>query len=150
MKKAMLMLLCSIIMSTLVFSQNRRQYVKQRIYEQKIEFIKSQVQLTPEEEKAFWPLYNDYRAKKDAIREQFKDVRKKFNQGNGSDANYVQYNDMMVQIAVSDATLLSSYYKKLKKVLPPQKIYQLFQAEKNFKKELLDKVTEGKNGFMIR
>jgi len=103
------------------------------------------VQLTPEEDKAFWPLYNDYMAKKDAIRDKFKDVRR--HERGGGEINYEQYNDMMTQIAVDEASLLSVYYQKLKKVLPAQKIYQLFQAERNFKKELLDKVSDGKNGL---
>ncbi|MDR3706582.1 MAG: hypothetical protein P4L28_11840 [Paludibacteraceae bacterium] len=145
MKKAVGILFCSILLTSVVFGQNRKQLIKQKIYEKKVEFIKSQVAFTPEEEKAFWPLYNDYMAKKDVIRDKYKDARK-YERG-GGEINYEQYNDMVTQMAVDDASLRYNFYLKMKKVLPAQKIYQLFQAERNFKKELLDKVSDGKNGL---
>jgi hypothetical protein len=146
MKKVVAILCCSVLLTGLAFGQNnRKQFIKQRIYEKKVEFIKSQVLFTPEEEKAFWPLYNDYMAKKDAIFDKYKDVRK--HTRGGGEINYEQYNDMVTQIAVDQASLRYNFYLKMKKVLPAQKIYQLFQAERNFKKELLDKVSDGKNGL---
>ena len=139
--KRVVVLICSILLvATFVSGQNRRELMKQRIYEKKVEFIKSQVTFTPDEEKAFWPLYKEYMTKKAAIREKFKDVRIQMRRG--ADINYEQYNDMVTQMAVDEATLIAVYYQKLKKVLPAQKIYQLFQAEKNFKKQLLEKVSD--------
>jgi hypothetical protein len=137
-------LLMGIVLFSVVAAQaqrfeRKRDEIKQRVYERRVEFIKDKVPMTREEENAFWPTYNDYNLKKEAIKERVRDSRK--NQRKEGVVDYERMNDQSVQMLVDEANLYADYYHKLKKLLPAQKIHLLFEAEKDFKKQLLDKVS---------
>jgi hypothetical protein len=145
MKKLVYLLSIGLLLAfaTQATAQNRKQKkdeIKQRIYERKVEFIKEKVPMTAEEEKAFWPMYNEYNQKKDAIRKKFRETKKQ--QRKNGTTDYEKMNDLSIQIIVDEANLTADFYQKMKKILPAQKIHLVFEAEKDFKKQLLDKVRE--------
>lgn len=145
MKKSVYLLSIGLLLAfaTQATAQNRKQKkdeIKQRIYERKVAFIKEKVSMTADEEKAFWPMYNEYNQKKDAIREKFRETKKQ--QRKNGTTDYEKMNDLAIQIIVDEANLTADFYQKMKKILPAQKIHLVFEAEKDFKKQLLDKVRE--------
>lgn len=120
----------------------RRERFKMKMYERKVDFIKEQVAFTPEEEQAFFPVYNEYNEKKHEIRKKLRHARKEMNRSGAT--NYELINDLEVEAELADANLQAVYYQKFKKILSAEKIYQVKKAERDFKKSLVDKVANRK------
>jgi hypothetical protein len=126
-------------MLAFVFASAQQTEKRKQFQQRKLAFIKQQVGFTAEEEKAFLPLYSDYSQKRRAASVKLREIKKNTKQ-TGSD--YEAFNNLTVQTQLEDARRLEAYYQKLKQILPAEKIYKLFQAEKDFKKQLLDKVSK--------
>lgn len=147
MKRILVCLMLSAFFASALLAQGgnrreQREQKKQQMQEMKIAFIKERVKLSAEEEKAFWPLYTEYVSQKQGLRENLRKSKREVKRGKSVD--YESLNDLAVKAELDEAALLSSFYNKIKKILPAEKIFQFYEAEKDFKKELLDKVRESK------
>lgn len=142
----MLLIMISVFVGLSLQAQNnkelRREKFKMKMYERKLDFIKEQVSFTAEEEKAFFPVYNEYSLKKHEIRKKLREARREMNKSGVM--NYELINDLEVETEQEDANLQAVYYQKFKKIISAQKIYEVKQAERNFKKKLVDKVANKK------
>ncbi|MCX6311679.1 MAG: hypothetical protein NT084_08580 [Bacteroidetes bacterium] len=116
----------------------------ERVQALKVAFITKQLNLTSDEAEKFWPIYNDYQDKRDAVRKQLqRDYRKVREQADQLSADELQkLADEEVALKVQDAALVSEMNSKLKNILPPKKLAQLYVAEEDFKKELIRILTE--------
>lgn len=118
----------------------------ERVQALKVEFITSALKLTPEEAEKFWPIYNEYSDKREAVRKQlnadYKKVREQADQL--SDEELTKLADDEMALKQQDADLQAEMHEKLKKVLPPKKLAQLYVAEDDFKKRLVQILTEDK------
>ncbi len=140
MKRYVLFLINVLLVATMASAQasGKRAQMRERMYEKKVEFINDRVAFTTEEDKAFWPVYKEYMEKR---REAKQDLRKmRHAVKNGEKVDYESYNDLVVQVEVDEAAISQEYYKKIKAILPPEKIYKLHMAEREFKKQLLERV----------
>lgn len=127
------------IVSTL-FSQGRPKDFQQRLNEirqKKIEFIQQRVQLTPEEAKQFWPLYNEYEEKRWDLMKASRQTFKQDRGLKGRNANYAEMTENMINFDLIRAQLAKTYYERFKKILPPEKLFQYYVADKEFKEWLL-------------
>lgn len=104
----------------------------------KVAFIKERVSFTASEEKAFFPVYNEYLEKKAEVKQELRVMRRAIKKGEKVD--YERYNDLVVKVEVEEAALSKEYYEKVKAILPAEKIYKLNMAEREFKKQLLESV----------
>jgi hypothetical protein len=138
-----------VLFSSAVFAQpggmrgNPPQERKDKIEAYKIAFITDKLQLTPQEAQKFWPVYNEYEAKRDAIRKKVMDANHNYRESDP--VTDQQANDLIeadLKDMQSNLDLAKEYYGKLKAVLPPQKIVQLIQAEKQFRRELLERLAD--------
>jgi hypothetical protein len=124
----------------------------ERIEALRVQFISNELQLTVEEAKVFWPLYNEFKAAEKEIqgdrfdRQRRKDPDKK-NLDNMSDEEIDQLvkEELQRQRALID--LREKYYSKFKAVLPVKKAAKLFKAEHDFNRRLLRELRDrgGKN-----
>lgn len=89
----------------------------------KVGFITERLQLSSEEAELFWPIYNEYNDKKYQL-------RKECNQKKGAD-------DFM-ECEKKQVALKNDYHAKFKNVLHEEKLGKLYQAEKDFKRKLLE------------
>lgn len=99
----------------------------------RIAFITDKVDLTPDEAKDFWPIYNEYVAKR-------QDLRKPMTVKGDPDAEI----KMTLENEEKLLSLKKEYYNKLKTVIPAEKIVRLKSAEKEFKKEILNIAKQGR------
>lgn len=119
---------------------------KQKIETYKIGFITEKLNLTPQEAQKFWPVYNEYQAKKQDLRKsmtgKYKDYRlsKEATEKQASELIDSSLNEMQANL-----DLAKDYYGKLKAILPPQKIVLLFNAERQFRRELLQRLADRNN-----
>lgn len=116
--------------------------MKEKIKAKKVAFITDKVGLTVEEAQVFWPLYNEFEQKRQAIYQR----RKKYLQSlrtdfsTMSEAKKEELADDFVATQVDEAELNSRYHEKFKEVLSIEKIIKLYHAEYQFKRHLLEEI----------
>lgn len=116
----------------------------ERVQALKVAFITKALNLTSDEAEKFWPIYNLYQDKREAARKQLQlDYKKIKEQADKlSPEEFQKLDEEIVALKVQDAALVSEMNDKLKAVLPPKKLAQLYVAEEDFKKELIKILTE--------
>ena len=113
---------------------------------QKIAFITQEVSLTPDEAKVFWPVYNEYEAKRQEMRKAFKnsDNFRKDEIDKLTEKEASQILDNQLVEAQKFVDLRKEYHTKFTSVLPAVKVLKLYDAEREFQKMLIDKIRQHK------
>jgi Spy/CpxP family protein refolding chaperone len=124
---------------------------KERIESAKIGFITRELQLTPDEAKAFWPIYNAMedelkKANRDPLREGLKTVRGEGGIDNLSDAQARELLAEIDKVGAEREAIRRTYQKEFLKVLPPQKVLKLHVAERKFKQEVMERLRDARKG----
>jgi hypothetical protein len=96
-------------------------------------YITERLELTPQEAEQFWPVYREYAAKRQTIRQQFRDAKK-----SGQDEKTLL--DLDLKIKQQELDLEKDYSGRLQKVITPQKLMNLRQAEGDFRKLILRQI----------
>ena len=136
-----------ILIITLIISANAlaqpNEKMQERIKAQKVAFITEKLNLSAEEAQGFWPIYNAFEAKQEALRKgDLREVKMKMRQGNVSDA---EANSLLSKIMNAETEMHNSKMKlmnDLKKVISAEKIIRLKAAEDAFNKKLLERLRE--------
>lgn len=154
MKRSAALLIALIIIG---FSQLRAQNPNlERLNAYKIAFITKKMNLTSREAEKFWPLYNEFQDKKFRLQQEKVMVNRDFNQTGStmSDKELTDAGDKYIALEMQEASLSQELHNKLKEVLPPAKIIRLYQAENQYKMQLLnelqDRRQQGRNNFNQR
>ncbi len=116
----------------------------ERVQSLKVAFITKALNLTSEEAEKFWPIYNEFQDKRDVVRKQLQANRQKVKDGAEtlSTEELMKLADEEMTLRQQDLDLQKEMHEKLKKVLPAKKLAQLYVAEEDFKKELLQMLKE--------
>lgn len=110
----------------------------ERIQSLRIAFITEELDLTPKESQAFWPIYNELLSKKEGLRG--KEIRNSDQDITDEEANALLKKSFENEQKRLD--LKREYFQKLKQVLPPRKLVRLPKAEQQFKRKLLRQVKQ--------
>lgn len=114
---------------------------------QRIAFITQKLELTPDEAKVFWPIYNEYDVKRHELKKSFKngdDFNKQaIDKLTESEASQILDNQIIEAQKFLD--LRKEYHAKFKSVLPAVKVLKLYDAERDFQKILMDKIRQHKS-----
>ena len=118
----------------------------------KIGFFTKKLNLTSEEAEKFWPVYNDYQSQRNIIQIDKLKLNRNFNQNESSlsDSQLEEIGDKYVDCLVRESTLAVSFHKKLKEVLPPAKVIMYYQAENQYKIQLLNELQAAKQQQKVR
>lgn len=124
---------------------------KERIESAKIGFITRELNLTPEEAKAFWPIYNAMeadlkKANRDPLREGLKTVRGEGGIDNLSDAQARELLAELDKVGAEREAVRRKYQKEFLKILPPQKVLKLHVAERKFRQEVMERLKDAREG----
>lgn len=154
MKKSHIIILLLFVSSS-VFAQkgshDNKRPDKEKVKAMKIAYITEKLNLTPSEAQQFWPTYNEYSSKRDALRKKMH-ATKKLEKTNptASDAEIAKRIEQHFKIREQELNLDKEYHTKFIKVLPIAKVEKLYIAEHDFMRELLRKMKKknggGKNG----
>ncbi|HEX2937237.1 MAG TPA: hypothetical protein VHO72_17920 [Bacteroidales bacterium] len=123
--------------------QTNKQFVN-KVQSQRIAFFTQRMEITPAEAQKFWPLYNEYTQKKNALSDEKNKLTKAYKANSATmtesevDATIQKY----VSLAKQETELLEDYNKKFRSVLPAQKVMKLYLAEFEFKEWLLKQIRE--------
>ncbi|WP_421938618.1 hypothetical protein [Pedobacter sp.] len=109
----------------------------------KIAFFTQKLDLSPEEAKIFWPIYNDMQAEQNALRkERFQKMisfKKTTEIDNLTDAQIQSLITNEFDMRQKDLNLEKKYYNRLKSSLPIKTVGKFYRAQEAFKRELLDR-----------
>ncbi len=119
---------------------------RERVEAMKVGFITQRLNLSPEEAKVFWPVYNKYRDELENLRKSRRDnlVDARTNIDDLSEKEVEKTVDSELIFRQNELDLLKKYHAQFKQVLPIKKVAMLYRAEEDFKRELLDRIKENR------
>lgn len=132
-----------IFIAQLVTAQRPNKHeMHKKVEAYKVAYLTEKLDLTTEEAQKFWPLYNDIKKQEDSLRRvEHKSLRKDGDViDTMTDKQLESFVDQRIKLAQQKLDLKKQYHSKLKEVLPIKKIAQLYIAEREFKKYLLNKL----------
>lgn len=132
--KRILILFLSILTCLSVNAQSSNW--KQKIQSEKIAYLTTAVDFTPEEAQVFWPVYNQYWKEYYAAH---KKTSKAFAQLQEDDTekDYEVLIKAYLDALETEQSIIISYYPKFKAVLPAEKVARFYVADENFRKQTL-------------
>jgi hypothetical protein len=127
---------------TMAVAQDRREpspEMFEKIKAEKISFFTSQLDLTPFEAQAFWPVYNEFEKKRFEIQRQIHDFERM------SDEEYAKLSETEIEKMTNnyiesfehEANLRKEYHQQFQKILPKKKVLQMYRAENEFRSHLI-------------
>lgn len=109
----------------------------------KIAWITEKLDLSAEEAKIFWPIYNDYNRELNALRKNHANKLisfRKINEINElSDAEVQTLITSELDYKQRELNIEKRYYEKFKHSLPIKTLAKFYRAQETFKKELLNR-----------
>jgi hypothetical protein len=143
-RKAMKILAAFLLMTfafsfSMVSAQNQN---RERLDAYKIALFTKRMNLTSQEAEKFWPVYNEYQNQRTQLQVEKQTIMRTFNQSEStlSDKEISELGDRYCEILVKESSLAVTFHKKLQEVLPPAKIIRLYQAENQYRLQLLNEL----------
>ena len=139
-------LICLFIFAapTWVVAQN---FDRNDIESYKIAWITKKLDLSTDDAKIFWPLYNQYTNEQQALRKERSgkliSMRKITEIDNLSDTEVDGMINTELMFKQREVNIDRKYYQKFKSALPIKTLAKFYRAQETFKKELLDKYRDG-------
>jgi hypothetical protein len=136
MKKAVIIFIIMIFPVVCLSGQNQN---LEKLNSYRIGFFTTKLNLSSAEAEKFWPVYNEYQKQKNLIQQEKIKLIRNFNQNESTlnESQMTEIGDKLVSSIVEESTLAVSFHKKLKDVLPPAKVIRFYQAENQYKAQLL-------------
>jgi hypothetical protein len=128
-----------VFLSTTLIAQDNHRFPKiEELHAQKWQIIIEQAQLTPKEievvqpvfmehEQALWKLHQENREFFKSAMKNAKTVK----------PNFAVLNDRYVENQVKEVKLFKEYHLKLRKLLQPETLFKYYNADRQFKRKLL-------------
>ena len=135
------LLITLLLLTTVSLGRASAQNDNQRIESAKIGYITNRLNLTTEQAPQFWAIYNEYNGKK-------KDLNRRVRQLMGENSKQLKPNDADVLTQLKDingskqkiADLDDEYMPRFLKVISPPQLQELYKAERDFNRRLLEKL----------
>jgi hypothetical protein len=118
---------------------------KERFMSEKIAFLTMEMNITPAEAQAFWPIYNEIEQKKDAALVQIIKTYKELNAAIEAN-NQKEIDKCLTAYLQAQETLReieSSAADQYKTVLPVEKVAKLYVGEEKFRRQNIRKLQSG-------
>ncbi len=133
--------LIGLVVGLIIFNlqlSSGQQAVEDKIDTYRIGFFTEKLQLTPQESKDFWPVYNLYKEKLKALKKQ--NVNRPRQVVLMNDSELESFLGDLVQQKEDEARIFKEMNEELKKVLPTRKVVLLYYVEKEFNTKLLQSI----------
>lgn len=141
MKKIYLIIVPLFVMSTRFAGAQKNEGPDfEKFKSQKIAFLTEKMNLSPKEAQNFWPVYNQYEKDRMGLQHQRRELEQKTRDENikMSDQEIIKITREIAATFKKEADYASSYNEKFLKLLPPQKVLQLYRAENQFRMHMFD------------
>ena len=144
-------LLIIITLPMFIFSQEKNQInrdeMHKRMKSRKIAFISDQLNFTPDKAQVFWPIYNQYTSELNSIVDDKKKLMENY-KNNASSMNDEDLGKIISNFFDLDQRYLDlkiKYVKRFSKIISNKQLFELYNAEESFKKDLLRRIKRGDN-----
>lgn len=107
-----------------------------RVEQVRENYISRRLALTPEQSERFWPIYRRYQDALTAVR-----VKKRMNNSN-TQTDGTEQIQMELYYESELVNIRKFYTNEFLKILPPEKVSELFKAEREFTDELIRQLRE--------
>ena len=146
MRKQLFLLSFLVLFSAIVFAQENKPPVRDRLESLKVGFLTERLNLSAEEAKVFWPVYNKYQDELEQLRKSRREnlMNAKLNFDEMSDSEVEKTIDNELMYRQGELDVLKKYNPQFKKVLPVKKVAKLYKAEEDFKRKLIDMIQDRK------
>lgn len=150
MKRGVFLLIAMLLGTSMISMAQNPNLDKLNAY--KIAFLTKRVNFTPQEAEKFWPLYNAYQEKKLKIQQEKLALNREFNLAGSSwsDKELAEVGDKYISLEILEASLSQELHGHLKGILPPAKILRLYQAENQYKLQLLNELQDRRQQGPLR
>ena len=145
MKPSLFFLLLSLLFAKALEAQQGKNADKwEQMQSAQLQFLAQELQLTETEKQGFEPLYRRFKEEERTLRGKRKrgEHQQQTSWQNMSDAELENYLESQIAREQAWVDLRRRYLNEYKKVLPLRKIAALPQAERSFKRALLDRAQE--------
>jgi hypothetical protein len=145
--KILTLLSIVIISSSSLLAQNT-----DRVKAAKVKFFTQKLDLSPSESEKFWPIYNDYEARKSKLANERRDMMRYYeeNQSNMTPEEITETLDRYIVIEKEEAQLLEQYNAKFKQVLANEKVLKIYITEIQFRNYLLKQLRTNQQNIKPR
>lgn len=117
---------------------------REKMKAQRIAFITNNLNLSPDEAKVFWPVYDEYELKRQEIVKQYRQMKQVMRKDTDglTDKEAMEIADNQIIEAQRLLDLRKEYHGRFKAVLPPKKVLKLYDSERDFQKMLIDRLRD--------
>jgi hypothetical protein len=121
-----------------------QEQTREKLEAYRIAFFTKRLNLTPQEAEKFWPVYNEFQDKKNQIQAEKGKINRNFNQNelNMSEKEMIEAGDRYIALEVQGANLTQEYHSRFKEILSPVKVLRLYQAENQYRIQLLQELKQ--------
>jgi hypothetical protein len=119
---------------------------KEKVEALKRSYYSEKLALTPAEAEKFWPIYNEFSKKEDALKKEGKGDKKKGDQPNFTEKEALAEIDRIAVQKKSHIDLETQFLKDCMPFLGATRTMQLTQIDRDFQRELLEHMRERKEG----
>lgn len=117
------------------------------ITEKRIEFIAPRLSLNAQESEKFWPIFRQFHEEREQISKKTKLKNNQVDNRNPStNEEFLNAINFMIESKFDQANLMKDYTKKYLEILPPEKVFRLYQLDEEFNKFLLNQLKESGQG----
>jgi len=106
----------------------------------RIAFITTRITLTQDQAQRFWPVYNEFMTKRRELNRTARQLRLATTNASLTDAQLRDNFNQDFGIRQQQLNLEKDYFERAQKVLSLRQLAQLYQAERDFTKEVLQRV----------
>lgn len=128
------------------FSQHRPDWEK--IKSLKVAFITEKLSLSSKEAQEFWPVYNAYEEKRDALRKrEHSEIKNKIKDADAlTEKEAGQILKQYIQLEEEEEELDNDFLKEVSSVISAKKTLLLLRSEEEFKRQLIKQYRSNKGG----
>lgn len=143
MKKIPLILILAFLTMIIGQAQNT---TREKLDAYRVGFFTKKMNLTSEEAEKFWPAYNNYQKKKNELQRERIMLVRDFNQNESalSDKELTEIGDNLIATFSRENEMAQEFHKKLRELLSPDKVIRYYQAENQWKAQLLNELQENR------
>ncbi len=115
---------------------------RQKIEAAKIAMITNRLNLSPEQAQQFWPVYNEYNARKVDLNKHVRQLNNSPNRQSFTDSDVISDLKEINATKQKLADLDDEYLNKFLKVISPAQVAELYKTEQVFNKMLLQRMNQ--------
>jgi len=116
-----------------------------KIRAMRVSYLTTRLNLSEQQSTKFWPVYNRYSDDRRALRNEYRKLFKGGANGSMSKVEASIWIDDNIEYQEKELALKKKYKDELLKIISAQQLASLYQAERDFKKELIEHLRKDGN-----